>query len=72
MPFLNFEFFLRLPKLTEILLNKMLHNLHERLEQAWATSGLRATYIWSFLNSYIDYENTLNIKKVPVLFQKQP
>ena len=54
------------------------------LEQAWATSGPRATYgppstlMWpasyirSFLNSYIDYENTLNIKKVPVLLQKQP
>jgi len=54
------------------------------LDQAWATSGPRATYgppstlmwpasyIWSFLNSYIDYENTLNIKKVPVLLKKQP
>jgi len=52
------------------------------LEQAWATSGPRATYgplstlmwpashIWSFLNSYIDYENTFIIKKVPVLLQK--
>ncbi len=30
-----------------------------------------ASYIWSYLNSYIDYENTLNIKKVPVLLQKQ-
>jgi len=54
------------------------------LEQAWATSGPRATYgppntlMWpasyirSFLNTYIDYENILNIKKVPVLLQKQP
>jgi len=53
------------------------------IDQAWATSGPRATYgppstwrwsasyIWSFLNRYIDYENTLNIKKVPVLLQKQ-
>jgi len=51
------------------------------LYQAWATSGPRATYgppstlmwpasyIWSFLNSYIAYENTLNSKKVPVLLQ---
>jgi len=31
-----------------------------------------ASYIRSFLNSYIDYENTFNIKKVPVLLQKQP
>jgi len=31
-----------------------------------------ASYIWSFLNSYIDYENTLNTKKVPALLQKQP
>jgi hypothetical protein len=56
----------------------------QRLGQVWATSGPRATYgspstlmwpasyIWSFLNSYIDYENTLNTKKVPVLLQKQP
>ncbi len=56
----------------------------DSLEQAWATSGPRATYgppsilmwpasyIWSFLNSYFDYENTLNIKKVPVLLQKRP
>jgi len=54
------------------------------VEQAWATSGPRATYgpsstlmwpasyIWSFLNSYIGYENTLNNKKVPVLLHKQP
>jgi len=54
------------------------------LKQAWATSGPRATYgppntlMWpasyirSLLNSYIDYENILNIKKVPVLLQKQP
>jgi len=56
----------------------------QRLGQVWATSGPRATYgspstlmwpasfIWSFLNSYIDYENTLNTKKVSVLLQKQP
>ncbi len=31
-----------------------------------------ANYIRSFLNTYIDYENILNIKKVPVLLQKQP
>ncbi len=54
----------------------------ETLRQAWTTSGPQATYgqpctlmwpyIWGFLNSYIDYENTLNIKEVPVLLQKQP
>ncbi len=50
-----------------------------RLVQAWTTSGPRATYgppstlmwptsyIWSFLNRYFD---TLNVKKVPVLWQK--
>ncbi len=48
------------------------------LGQAWATSGPRATYgppstsmwpasyIWSFINTYIDYENTLNSKKKPL------
>ncbi len=30
-----------------------------------------ASYIWSFLNRYFDFENTLNIKKLPVLSQKQ-
>jgi len=48
------------------------------LDQTWETSGPPNTLMWpssyirSFLNSYIDYENTLNIKKVPVLLQKQP
>jgi len=27
---------------------------------------------FGFIDSYMDYENTLNIKKVPVLLQKQP
>jgi len=46
------------------------------LIQAWETSGLRATYgppstfmwpsscIWSHLDSYIDYENILNVKNI--------
>jgi len=60
-----------------------LNHWHDTLEQAWATFGPRATYgppstlmwpasyIWSFLNRYFDYENTLNIKKVPVFLQKK-
>jgi len=55
----------------------LLMDHHDTLHQAWATSGPPNTLMWptsyirSFLNSYIDYENTLNIKKVPVLIQKQ-
>ncbi len=58
--------------------------IYDHVDQALAKSGLRVTYgppstlmwpasyIWSFLNGYIDYENTYIIKKVPVLLQKQP
>jgi len=49
-----------------------------QVAQAWETSGPRATYgppsamrpvsyILSYLDSYIDYENTLNIKKLSAL-----
>jgi len=63
---------------------KQANYVQDSLHQAWATSGPPAIYgprstlmwpggyIWGFLNSYIDCENTLNIKKVPVLSQKQP
>ncbi len=49
---------------------------HDTLEQAWATSGPRdtygpqitlmwpANYIWSFINSYFDFENTLTSKNI--------
>jgi len=54
------------------------------VDQAWATSGPRATYgppstlmwpesyLWSFLNSYIDYEVIEYQEITCFILQKQP
>ncbi len=46
------------------------------LRQALATSGppilmWPTSYVWSFLNNYFDFENMLNIDKMPAVSNKK-